>query len=134
LVIVICLIFAICDLEFLITPSDCRKRGKSIQAPSGGSPKPSPSPHSGIFDGPGFFTFDLEFQDGHYLSRPPGSVNVTLARILYEMSAETADMTSFRASSGVPSAGSGQAHPATYCTLTLQARFWNSDFRFLITD
>ena len=27
-------------------------------------------------------------QDGHYLSRPSGSVNVTLARILYEMSAE----------------------------------------------
>lgn len=59
---------------------------------------------------------------------------MTLARILYEMSAETSDMTSSRASSGVPSAGSGQAHSATYCTLTLQARFWNSDFRSQIDD
>ena len=42
LVIVICLIFAICDLEFLVTSADCRKRGKSKQAPSGGSPKPAP--------------------------------------------------------------------------------------------
>ncbi len=27
----------------------------SIEAPSGGSPKPGSSPNSGIFDGPGFF-------------------------------------------------------------------------------
>ena len=37
LVIVICLIFAICDLEFLVTPADCRKGGKIIEAQSGGS-------------------------------------------------------------------------------------------------
>jgi len=43
-------------LHHSITPADCGKRGKSIEAPSGGSPKPGPSPHSGIFDGPGFFT------------------------------------------------------------------------------
>ncbi|MGB6928170.1 MAG: hypothetical protein WBH05_03025, partial [Syntrophobacteria bacterium] len=42
LVIVICLIFDICDLEFLVPPADCRKRGKTIEAPSGGSPKPGP--------------------------------------------------------------------------------------------
>jgi hypothetical protein len=40
LVIVICLIFDICDLEFLVTPADCRKRGKSIEASSGGGSKP----------------------------------------------------------------------------------------------
>ena len=50
LVIVICLIFAICDLEFLVTSADCRKRGKSMQAPSGGSPKPAPL-------GPTFYSF-----------------------------------------------------------------------------
>ena len=36
LVIVICLLFEICYLEFLVTPADCRKRGKSIEAPSRG--------------------------------------------------------------------------------------------------
>jgi hypothetical protein len=50
LVIVICLIFDICDLEFLVPPADCRKRGKTIEAPSGISPEPGPSPHTGIFD------------------------------------------------------------------------------------
>lgn len=29
-------------------------QGKTIEAPSGGSPKPGPSPRSGIFDGPRF--------------------------------------------------------------------------------
>jgi hypothetical protein len=37
-VIVICLLFEICDLEFLVTPTDCRKRGKSIEATSGSNP------------------------------------------------------------------------------------------------
>ena len=32
-VIVICLIFEICDLEFLVTLADCRKGGKTIEAP-----------------------------------------------------------------------------------------------------
>jgi hypothetical protein len=50
------LVIVICDLAFLATLADFRKRGKSIQAPSGVSPKPGPSPNSGIFDGPGFFT------------------------------------------------------------------------------
>jgi hypothetical protein len=27
-------------LEFLVTLADCRKRGKSMEAPSGGGPKP----------------------------------------------------------------------------------------------
>jgi hypothetical protein len=34
------LLFDICDLEFLVTPADCRKRGKSIEASSGGDSKP----------------------------------------------------------------------------------------------
>jgi len=42
LVIVICLIFEVCDLEFLVTSADCRKRGKTIEAPSGSSPKQGP--------------------------------------------------------------------------------------------
>jgi hypothetical protein len=42
LVIVICLIFDICDLEFLVTPADCRKRGKTIEDISGGRSKPGP--------------------------------------------------------------------------------------------
>ena len=45
-------LIVICDLEFLVTLTDFRKRGKSIQAPSGVSPKPGPSPNIGIFDGP----------------------------------------------------------------------------------
>jgi hypothetical protein len=56
LVIVICLLFEICDLEILVTSADCRNSGKTIEAPSEGNPKPGPSPNSGIFDGPGFFT------------------------------------------------------------------------------
>ena len=40
LVIVIYLLFEICDLEFLVTPADCRQWGKTIEAPTGGSPKP----------------------------------------------------------------------------------------------
>jgi hypothetical protein len=43
-------------LEFLVTVADCRKRGKTVEALSGGGSKPGPSAHSGIFDGPGFFT------------------------------------------------------------------------------
>ena len=42
MVIVICLIFDICDLEFLVTQADCHKRVKMIKAPSGGSLKPGP--------------------------------------------------------------------------------------------
>jgi hypothetical protein len=48
LVIVICLIFVICDLEFLVTPADCRK-GERAFNPLRGQPK------AGSF-GPGFFT------------------------------------------------------------------------------
>jgi len=29
-------------LHHSITPADCRKRGKTIEAPSGGGPKPGP--------------------------------------------------------------------------------------------
>ena len=36
LVIVICLLFEICNLEFSVAVADCRKREKSIIAPSGG--------------------------------------------------------------------------------------------------
>jgi hypothetical protein len=45
-----CYLFDICYLEFLVPPADCRKRGKTIEAPSGISPEPGPSPHTGIFD------------------------------------------------------------------------------------
>ncbi|MFA9433689.1 MAG: hypothetical protein ACERKR_03345, partial [Deltaproteobacteria bacterium] len=33
---IICLLFEICDLVFSVTVADCRKRGKTIEAPSGG--------------------------------------------------------------------------------------------------
>ena len=35
LVIVICLIFDICDLEFLVTPADCRKEERPLKPPQG---------------------------------------------------------------------------------------------------
>ena len=35
LVIVICLIFDICDLEFLVTPADCRKGERPLKSPQG---------------------------------------------------------------------------------------------------
>ena len=53
LVIVICLIFVICDLEFLVTQADCRKRGKSLEAPSAGSPNAELCPNQKVKD-----TFD----------------------------------------------------------------------------
>ena len=37
-----CYLFDIYDLEFLVTSADCRKRGKTIEAPSGDSTKTGP--------------------------------------------------------------------------------------------
>ena len=52
LVIVIYLLFEICDFEFLVTSADCLKKGKTIEAPSGGSPKPGPSGSDFLFMNP----------------------------------------------------------------------------------
>jgi len=61
LVIVICLLFEICDLGFLVTSADCRKRGKNIEASSGGSSKPGlQGPDSLQSDGTGRCCFAIE--------------------------------------------------------------------------
>ena len=55
------LIFDICDLEFLVTPADCRKRGKSIEASSGGDSKPGfQGPDSLQSYGTGRYCFAIE--------------------------------------------------------------------------
>jgi hypothetical protein len=53
------------SFHYSITPplhhsSRLPQGGKTIEAPSGFSPKPGPSPNSGICDGPRFFTGENE--------------------------------------------------------------------------
>ncbi len=50
LVIVICLVFGICDLKFLVTTAYCRMRKRPLKPPIGGGPKPDPQGSYSLLD------------------------------------------------------------------------------------
>jgi hypothetical protein len=52
LVIVICLLFEICDLEFLINPADYRMKERLQATPSRGKSKLGPAAHSRLLNLP----------------------------------------------------------------------------------
>jgi hypothetical protein len=56
----------ICDLEFLFTLADFRTRGKSIQAPSGASPRSAPFVPDSILIYPPMFFHILARKDQNW--------------------------------------------------------------------